>query len=60
MVRRLDSLIEMKQQEANRLEVAETVIHPEINRHIKYLDDEIKRLQMEIKNHYLRLSLYQF
>ena len=51
MVRRLDALIEMQQQEENRLDVADTVVQPEIKRHIDYLELRIKELREEIQRH---------
>lgn len=51
MVRRIDALIEMKQQEANRLDVSEILIQPEIQSHIDDLDIRIKKLREDIQNH---------
>lgn len=51
LVRRLDALIEMERQEANRLEVAEGIIQEEIKRHVDYLNEEIKRLKQDINDH---------
>jgi len=51
LVRRLDALIEMKQQEVNRLEVAEDVIQPEIASHIELLDTRIRQAEAQIKQH---------
>lgn len=51
MVRRIDSLLEMKQQEVNRLDVAEALVRPEIQSHIDDLDSRIKRLRQDIQDH---------
>ena len=55
LVRRLEGLTSMRQQEVNRLEVAPEIIVKDIQHHIAYLDDEIKetkkRIQKHIDNH---------
>lgn len=51
MVRRIDSLLEMKQQEVNRLDVAEALVRPEIQSHIDDLNSRIKRLRQDIQDH---------
>jgi transposase len=51
MVKRLDMLLEMRQQEVNRLDVADEVIVPDIEHHIQELDQRILKLKDEIKNH---------
>lgn len=51
MVRRLDALIEMQQQEENRLDVADEVIQPEIESHIEYLSLRVKELRKDIQKH---------
>jgi transposase len=51
LVRRLESLIEMRQQEVNRLHVAPDVIVPGLEEHIDYLDQEIKVTKQRIRDH---------
>jgi len=55
LVRRLEGLMSMRQQEVNRLEVAPEIIAADIQQHIAYLDGEIKetkkRIQQHIDNH---------
>ncbi len=51
MVRRLDMLLEMRQQEVNRLYVADVVIQFDIERHIGYLDQQIAKLRETIADH---------
>jgi len=51
MVRRIDALLDMKQQEVNRLDVAEALVRPEIQSHINDLDHRIKKLRQDIQNH---------
>ena len=51
LVKRLDMLIEMRQQEVNRLDVADEVVRPDIEHHIQELDQRILKLEEEIKNH---------
>lgn len=51
LVRRLDALIEMRQQEVNRLDVAEALIKPDILAHIEQLDERIKETRAQIKKH---------
>lgn len=51
LVRRLDALIEMRQQEGNRLEVAPLTIADEVAAHIAYLDKEIKNTKKRIRDH---------
>lgn len=51
LVRRLDALIEMQQQEVNRLDVAEAVVKADIEGHIESLDSRIVQLREEIRNH---------
>lgn len=50
-VRRLESLIEMRQQERNRLEGADKVLLESIQSHITYLEQEIKQTQKKINDH---------
>jgi transposase len=52
LVRRLDSLLEMRQMEANRLEVAATAAVTEsLSEHIAYLDREVSRAEGLIRSH---------
>jgi transposase len=51
MVRRLDMLIEMKQQEVNRLDVSDEVVQSDIRQHIEELDKRIKKIRNEIEEH---------
>lgn len=51
MARRLDSLIEMRGQEENRLENVEEIVAKRIRGHIEYLDAEIKRLKSDIADY---------
>lgn len=51
LVRRLDSLIEMRQQEVNRLDVADTIIAQDIAGHIELLSKRIDELRELIQGH---------
>jgi transposase len=51
LVRRLDALIEMRQQEVNRLDVADEVIKMEISGHIDLLDERIRQVREQIQKH---------
>ncbi len=51
MVRRLDMLIEMKQQEVNRLDVSDEVVQYDIRQHIKELEQRIKKIRAQIEDH---------
>lgn len=51
LVRRLDALIDMRQQEVNRLDVAEAIVKADIQLHINELDNRIKQLRKTIKQH---------
>lgn len=51
LVRRLEGLMGMRQQEVNRLDVAPEIIAADIQQHITYLDDEIKETKKRIRNH---------
>lgn len=51
MVKRVDALLEMKQQEVNRLDVAEVFVRSEIQSHINDLNNRIKKLRQDIQNH---------
>lgn len=49
LVRRLESLMEMKQQEVNRLHVAQAIVVSRLEEHIAYLDHEIKTTKQHIR-----------
>ena len=51
LVRRLDALIEMRQQEVNRLDVADEVVEVDISNHIAALTKRITLLRQQIQNH---------
>lgn len=51
LVRRLDALIEMHQQEVNRLDVAEEVVQDDIQDHITLLSRRIEELRKSIRQH---------
>jgi len=51
LVRRLESLTEMRQQEVNRLHVAQDIVVSHLEEHIAYLDNEIKETKKFIKDH---------
>ena len=51
MVLRLESLQVMRTQESNRLEVSRDVVKPGITSHIEWLDEKIKALAKEIREH---------
>lgn len=51
LVRRLEGLNGMRQQEVNRLHVAPEVIASDIEQHIAYLDAEIKSTKKRIQQH---------
>src|SRR5215207_5680876 len=52
LARRLDSLLEMRQMEANRLEVAATAaVSESLAGHLAYLDEEIARTEQMIRSH---------
>lgn len=51
MVLRLESLQVMRTQESNRLEVSRDVVKPGIVTHIEWLDEQIKVLAKEIREH---------
>ncbi len=59
LVKRLDTLVSAELQERNRLENADEIIKESITSHIKYLQQEIKKIEEKIKNHinkYLHLK----
>ena len=51
LVLRLDALQAMHTQESNRLDVARAAVKAGIASHLKWLDDEIKRIIEEIRQH---------
>lgn len=51
LVRRLESLMKMKQEEDNRLSVSSRIVQGSIERMIEILDGEIKEIREKIKNH---------
>ncbi|MEE8428362.1 MAG: transposase, partial [Gammaproteobacteria bacterium] len=51
LVRRLESLVEMRQQEVNRLHVAQDIVVSPLEEHIAYLDQEIKTTKQHIREH---------
>ena len=51
LVRHLDSLVEMRQQERNRLESAYVDVVKTIQSHIDYLTQSIKEIQKQINDH---------
>ena len=51
LVRRLDALMDMKQQEVNRLKVAEPIIAGDIEQHIQSLSEQIEQLRKKISDH---------
>jgi len=50
-VRRVEALMEMRHQEANRLDVAPEVIIGDVEAHIVYLDNEIEETKQRIRKH---------
>jgi transposase len=51
LVRRLESLMEMKQQEFNRLHVAPEILVIPLQEHIEYLEQKIKETKQQIRDH---------
>lgn len=51
LVRRLEALLEMRQQEINRLHVASAVIAEALKAHIDYLDASIQTTRQQIRDH---------
>lgn len=51
LARRVDALIKMRNQEANRLEVSDEVVKKEIKDHIEYLDKQIELVKGKIRDH---------
>lgn len=52
LVRRLEALQQMQQQEMNRLEAASDLVRPSIEEHLQYLQTDIKRTQQRIRDHF--------
>ena len=50
MVRRVDSLVDMRSQEKNRIGTAHESVIPLIKEHIVYLDQEIEKIRKQIAN----------
>lgn len=51
LVRRLEALNDMRQQERNRLEAASDIVAAQLLRHIDYLNQEIKAIKQLINQH---------
>ena len=51
LVRRLETLQEMRQMEQNRLDTSSPVIRTEIQEHVSYLDAQIKKTEQAIRDH---------
>jgi transposase len=51
LTRRLEALNEMINQERNRLDTSHLTLHPEINAHIKFLQDQVQALKTSIQAH---------
>src|SRR3972149_11156699 len=51
LVRRVDALLNMRQQEQNRLDVSNKVLRKSIRKLIRYIDKEIEELKGEINKH---------
>jgi transposase len=51
LVRRLEALAEMRQQERNRLEAASDLILEQLERHLAFLDAEIRQTKQAINRH---------
>ena len=51
LVRRIDTLISMRTQEMNRIDVSHESIRDSVRNHIAYLDQEIKSLKEQIATH---------
>ena len=52
LVRRLDALEEMRQQEANRLDVARPAVQSSIAEHLAFLQQQIAQTQQAIRDHF--------
>lgn len=51
LVRRLEALLDMRQQEVNRLHVAPPVVAGTVEAHIEYLDRSIRETKQRIRDH---------
>ena len=51
LVRRLETLHEMRQMEANRLDTSSAVIRDEIQEHVGHLDAQIEKTEQAIRDH---------
>lgn len=51
LVRRVEALVRMKNQETNRLEVSSASLKKDIEDHIKYLDKQVALIKQRIKTH---------
>jgi transposase len=51
LVRRLEALTDMRQQELNRLEAATGIVEEQLHRHVSFLDKEIKETKNIINQH---------
>jgi transposase len=51
MVRRLDDVKQMRQMEANRLEVADATVHASIQRVLDTLDAQIQEIERRVRDH---------
>lgn len=51
MVLRLDSLLVMRSQESNRLDVARECLRLDIEKHLDWLDEQIRQLRARIRTH---------
>ena len=51
LVRRLDALVKMRNQESNRLDISNEVVSREIKDHIEYLDKQIILIKEKISHH---------
>lgn len=51
LVRRLDDLLSVKNQEENRLEAASEIVKKDIEKMITFVDEQIKALRKKIKQH---------
>lgn len=51
LVRRIDALVNMRQQERNRLGVSDEILKKSIHRHILFMSKEIEELKEEINTH---------
>jgi transposase len=51
LVRRLEALIDMRQQERNRLEAAHGLIKEQLQAHVSYLNEQIKQTRRLINQH---------